>query len=124
MVLKIWGGWGGGGQIRCIIGDVPAAYEAGYKLHSNTMTYDKIINSPFVHEVQLSKKCVIFDALRTNVLRIIGMCNQTVTSGNYSLISRVYHLSWVTNYVNNPGFLTCLSWIVSIKSSILSNVRA
>ena len=113
-----------GGQIRCIIGDVPAAYEAGYKLHSNTMTYDKIINSPFVHEVQLSKKCVIFDALRTNVLRIIGMCNQTVTSGNYSLISRVYHLSWVTNYVNNPGFLTCLSWIVSIKSSILSNVRA
>ena len=122
-LCKIWGG-GGGGQIRCIIGDVPAAYEAGYKLHSNTMTYDKIINSPFVHEVQLSKKCVIFDALRTNVLRIIGMCNQTVTSGNYSLISRVYHLSWVTNYVNNPGFLTCLSWIVSIKSSILSNVRA
>ena len=40
------------------------AYEAGYKLHNNTMTYDKIINSPFVHEVQLSKKCVIFDALR------------------------------------------------------------
>ena len=40
------------------------AYEAGYKLHNNTMTYDKLINSPFVHEVQLSKKCVIFYALR------------------------------------------------------------
>ena len=55
---------GGGGQIRCIIGDVSVAYEAGYKLHNNTMTYDKLINSPFVHEVQLSKKCVIFYALR------------------------------------------------------------
>ena len=31
-------------------------------------------------------------------------------------------ISWVTNYVSNLGFLTCLSWIVSIKNSTLSNV--
>ena len=59
---------------------VPVAYEAGYKLHNNTMTYDKLINSPFVHEVQLSKKCVFFMPCASNVLRIIGMCNQMVTS--------------------------------------------
>ena len=28
----------------------------------------------------------------------------------------------VTNYVSNLGFLTCLSWIVSIDNSTLSNV--
>ena len=39
-------------------------YEAGYKLHNNTMTYDKLINSPFVHDDQLSKKCVIFRLMR------------------------------------------------------------
>ena len=32
-------------------------------------------------------------------------------------------ISWVTNYVNNLGFLTCLSWIVSIENSTLSNVQ-
>ena len=64
-LCKLWEGGGDGGkQIRCIISDVRVAYEAGYKLHNNTMTYDKLINLPFVHEVQLSKKCVIFDALR------------------------------------------------------------
>ena len=31
-------------------------------------------------------------------------------------------ISWVTNYVSNLGFLTCLSWIVSIKNSTLLNV--
>ena len=31
-------------------------------------------------------------------------------------------ISWVTNYVSNLGFLTCLSWIVSIENCILSNV--
>ena len=28
-------------------------------------------------------------------------------------------ISWVTNYISNLGFLTCLSWIVSIKNSTL-----
>ena len=28
-------------------------------------------------------------------------------------------ISWVTNYVSNLGFLTCLSWIVSIENSSL-----
>ena len=31
-------------------------------------------------------------------------------------------ISWVTNYVSNLGFLTCLSWIISIENSTLSNV--
>ena len=31
-------------------------------------------------------------------------------------------ISWVTNYVSNLGSLTCLSWIVSIENSTLSNV--
>ena len=31
-------------------------------------------------------------------------------------------ISWVTNYVSDLGFLTCLSWIVSIENSTLSNV--
>ena len=31
-------------------------------------------------------------------------------------------ISWVTNYVSNLGFLTCLSWIVSMENSTLSNV--
>ena len=31
-------------------------------------------------------------------------------------------ISWVMNYISNLGFLTCLSWIVSIKNSTLSNV--
>ena len=31
-------------------------------------------------------------------------------------------ISWVTNYVSNLGFLTCLSWIVSMANSSLSNV--
>ena len=36
------------------------------------MTYDKLINSPFVHDDQLSKKCVIFRLMpnTSNVLRI------------------------------------------------------
>ena len=58
------------------------AYEAGYKLHNSTMTYDKLINLLFVHEDQLSKKCVIFRLMpyASKVLRIISMCNQMVTS--------------------------------------------
>jgi len=31
-------------------------------------------------------------------------------------------ISWVTNYVSDLGFLTCLSWIVSIENFTLSNV--
>ena len=31
-------------------------------------------------------------------------------------------ISWVTNYVSNLGYLTCLSWIISIENSTLSNV--
>ena len=31
-------------------------------------------------------------------------------------------ISWVTNYFSNLGFLTCLSWIVLIKNSTLSNI--
>ena len=52
-LCKIWGV--GEGQIRCIIGDVPVVYEAGYKLHNNTMTYDKLINSPFVHALRIKR---------------------------------------------------------------------
>ena len=37
--------------------------------------------------------------------------NFTSTPFDYLLIS------WVTNYVSNLGFLTCLSWIVSIENS-------
>ena len=69
------------------------------------------------------------------------MCNQMVTSekgsGNYKDLDKTrvklfpnftsvpfYYLliSWVTNYVSNLGFLTCLSWIASIENSTLSNV--
>ena len=32
-------------------------------------------------------------------------------------------ISWVTNYVNNLGFLTCLSWIVSIENVLHSLER-
>ena len=71
-------------QIRCIVGDVGrcTSGEAGYKLHNNTMTYDKLINLPFVYEDHLSKKCVIFRLMpyASNVPRIISMCNQMVTS--------------------------------------------
>ena len=31
-------------------------------------------------------------------------------------------ISWVRNYVANSGFLTCLSWIISIENSTLSKV--
>ena len=42
---------------------------------------------------------------------------------NFTSIPSDYQLiSWVTNYVSNLGFLTCLSWIVSIENSTLSNV--
>ena len=68
------------------------------------------------------------------------MCNQMVTpegSGNYwdldktqvkifpnftSIPFDYLLISWVTNYVSNLEFLTCLSWIVSIENSTLSNV--
>ena len=66
----------------------------------------------------------------------ICMCNQMVTwemdfdetraklFPNFTSIPFDYLLiSWVTNCVSNLGFLTCLSWIVSIESSCtLSNV--
>ena len=43
---------------------------------------------------------------------------------NFTIIPFDYLLiSWVTNYVSNLGFLTCLSWIVSIENSTLSNVQ-
>ena len=32
-------------------------------------------------------------------------------------------ISWVTNYVSNRGFLTCLSWIVSIDRELHSLKR-
>ena len=39
---------------------------------------------------------------------------------NFTSIPFDYLLtSWVTNYISNLGFLTCLSWIVSIKNSTL-----
>ena len=42
---------------------------------------------------------------------------------NFTSIAFDYLLiSWVTNYVSNLGFLTFLSWIVSIENSTLSNV--
>ena len=69
------------------------------------------------------------------------MCNQMVTSekdsGNYKDLDKTrvklfsnftsvpfYYLliSWVTNYVSNLGFLTCLSWIASIENSPYLNV--
>ena len=73
---NLWGGGGWGrGQIRCMIGDVPVAheYEAGY---------DKLINLQFVHGHQLGKKCVIFRLMpyASDILCIISMCNQMVTS--------------------------------------------
>ena len=63
------------------------------------------------------------------------MCNQMVTSeirerlrkllgfGQNATIPFDYPLiSWVTNCVSNVylGFLTCLSWIVSIENSLKS----
>ena len=42
--------------------------------------------------------------------------NFTSTPFDYLLIS------WVMYYVSNLGFLACLSWIVSIENSNLSNV--
>ena len=43
---------------------------------------------------------------------------------NFTSIPSDYLLiSWVRNYVSNLGFLTCLSWIVSIENSTLSNVK-
>ena len=67
----------------------------------------------------------------------ISMCNQMVTSeikgsGNYKDLDKTcvklfsnftsipfdyLLISWVTNYVSNLGFLTCLSWIVSIENA-------
>ena len=32
-------------------------------------------------------------------------------------------ISWVTNYVSNLGFLTCLSWILSIENSSLERLE-
>ena len=65
----------------------------------------------------------------------ICMCNEIMTSEmdldktrvklfpNFTSIPFDYLLiSLVTNYVSNLGFLTCLSWIVSIKNFTLSNV--
>ena len=43
--------------------------------------------------------------------------NLTSIPSDYLLIS------WVTNYVSSLGFLTCLSWIISIENSTLSNVQ-
>ena len=73
-------------------------------------------------------------SLKSN-LKVIGMCNQMVHTykdldktpvklfPNFTSIPFDYLLiSWLTNYVSNLGFLTCLSWIVSIENSTLSNV--
>ena len=78
------------------------------------------------------------------------MCNQIVTSeireqfhapkgsGNYKDLDKTQVklfpnftsipfdyllISWVTNYVSNRGFLTCLSWIVSIDRELHSLTR-
>ena len=68
------------------------------------------------------------------------MCNQMVTSeikgsGNYKDLDKTQVklfpnftsipfdyllISWVTNYVSNQGFLTCLSYIVSIDRELHS----
>ena len=70
----------------------------------------------------------------------VCICNQMVTkgSGNYkdldktrvklfsnftSIPSDYLLISWVTNYVSNQGFLTCLSWIVSIDRELHSLKR-
>ena len=52
------------------------------------------------------------------------MCNQDLDKTrvklfpNFTSILFDYLLiSWVTNYVNNLGFLTCLYWIVSTENS-------
>ena len=72
------------------------------------------------------------------IMIVISMCNQMVPkgSGNYQRLEKTrvrlfadftripfdYPLtSWVTNYVSNREFLMCLSWIVSIENSTLSN---
>ena len=72
------------------------------------------------------------------IMIVISMCNKMVPkgSGNYQRLEKTrmrlfanftripfdYPLtSWVTNYVSNREFLMCLSWIVSIENSTLSN---
>ena len=71
------------------------------------------------------------------IMIVISMCNQMVPKGsgnqrlektrvrlfaNFTRIPFDYPLtSWVTNYVSNREFLMCLSWIVSIENSTLSN---
>ena len=73
--------------------------------------------------------------LKGTTLANICMCKQIVASEmdldktrvklfpNFTSIPFDYLLmSWVTNYVSNLGFLTCLLWIVSIETSTLSNV--
>ena len=36
------------------------------------------------------------------------------TPGKTGRVGRYVLISWVTNYVSNLGFLTCLYWIISI----------
>ena len=62
----------------------------------------------------------------TNVIVIILVCVikwwRVKLANNFTSIPFDYLLiSWVTNYVSNLGFLTCLSRIVSIENSTLSN---
>ena len=80
--------------------------------------------------------------LKSPTKQRISMCNQMVTSekgsGNYKDLDKTQVklipnftsmpfdyllISWVTNYVCNRGFLTCLSWIVLIDRELHSLKR-
>ena len=69
------------------------------------------------------------EILGNNFTRVSLAFDQTQVKlfPNFTSIPLDYLLiSWVTNYVSNLGFLTCLSRIVSIKvkNSILANVQS
>ena len=69
------------------------------------------------------------DIAFTAVKRDVSMCNldldktQVKLFPNFTSIPFDYLLiSWVSNYISNLEFLTCLSWNISIENSTLSNV--
>ena len=70
--------------------------------------------SPMVTEGKKKNRCFQTSA------PILGR-DFTPFSPNFTSIPFDYPLiSWVTNYVSNRGFLTCLSWIVSINRELHS----
>ena len=75
--------------------------------------------------------------LLVNYCKAFDMVDHNLGSGNYQDLDKTQVklfpdftsipfdcllISWVTG-VSNLGFLTCLSWIVSIENSTLSNVQ-